>query len=359
MRVDRLRAVSFRCYESLDAALAPGTTLVVGPNGAGKTSLLEALHVALQGSSPRTSSDTRCIRAGAAFLRVAAAGEQAGRPASTSVASAPGEPRRITIDGAPARSAESLLERWACVVFLPERLDVVKRAPALRRAYVDRAVARLWPAFARTAAVYASALEQRTALLRRIRAGHAAPPALDPWDEQLAQAGAVVNAARRRFCERSEPLFRERLGQLGGRGGDAALSYRSDWPDSPQGLLAALAERRPRDLERLTTSAGPHLDDVELREQGRELRAFGSQGEQRTAVLALLLAEAALLAETRGAPPVLLLDDVLSELDAARRARLLELLPAHGQAIVTATEADGADGADRVLQVLDGRLVDS
>jgi DNA replication and repair protein RecF len=356
VRVDRLRAVSFRCYESLDAELGAGTTLVAGPNGAGKTSLLEALHVALQGSSPRTSSDARCIRAGAEFLRVEAAGEQGGRPARTSVAIARGEPRRITVDGAPVRSAEALLERWACIVFLPERLDVVKRAPALRRAYVDRAVARLWPAFAHTAAVYASALEQRTALLRRIRAGHARAEALDPWDEQLAQAGAVVIAARRRFCTRSEPLFRERLGQLGGRPEEAGLAYRSEWPDSADGLRAALAERRPRDLERLTTSAGPHLDDVELREQGRELRAFGSQGEQRTAVLALLLAEAALLAETRGEPPVLLLDDVLSELDPGRRERLLALLPAHGQAIVTATEADGAGGVDRVLQVRDGRL---
>jgi DNA replication and repair protein RecF len=219
-------------------------------------------------------------------------------------------------------------------------------------------VARLWPAFARTAAAYATALEQRTALLRRIRAGRATPSALDPWDDQLAQAGAVVIAARRRFCTRSEPLFRERLGLLGGSAEEAGLAYRSEWPDSVEGLRAALAERRPRDLERLTTSAGPHLDDVALREQGRELRSFGSQGEQRTAVLALLLAEAALLAETRGEPPVLLLDDVLSELDAARRARLLELLPAHGQAVVTATEADGGERVDRLLHVREGRLED-
>ena len=106
-----------------------------------------------------------------------------------------------------------------------------------------------------------------------------------------------------------------------------------------------------------TTSAGPHLDDVELREQGRELRAFGSQGEQRTAVLALLLAEAALLRETRGEPPVLLLDDVLSELDAGRRERLLGLLPEHGQAVVTATDAEGVRGADLVLRVERGALV--
>jgi DNA replication and repair protein RecF len=313
--------------------------------------------VALVGTSPRTSTDVRCIRDGEAFLRVEAQGEQGGRSASTSVAIATGEPKRITVDGAPVRSAEALAERFACVVFLPERLDVVKRAPALRRAYVDRAVARLWPAYARTSAAYAAALEQRVALLRRIRAGRAFPADLDPWDEQLAQAGAVVAQARQRFCDRAEPLFQERLGLLGGRGDDASLRYRTAWPSTVDGLREALAERRARDLERLTTSAGPHLDDVELREQGRELRAFGSQGEQRTAVLALLLAEAALLRETRGETPILLLDDVLSELDAGRRAALLELLPAHGQAIVTAADAEGVPGPDLVLRVEAGKLL--
>jgi DNA replication and repair protein RecF len=356
VRVDRLRAVSFRCYAELDTELAAGTTLVAGPNGAGKTSLLEALHVALLGTSPRTSTDVRCIREGDPFLRVEATGEQGGRAATTSVAIAPGQPRRITIDGAAARSASELAERWACVVFLPEQLDVVKRAPALRRAYVDRAVARLWPAYERTAGVYGSALEQRVAVLRRIRAGHAGVDALDPWDAQLAQAGAVVVAARRRFCERAAPLFRERLGALGGRPEDASLRYRTEWPETADGLLAELTARRPRDLERGTTSAGPHLDDVDLREQGRELRAFGSQGEQRTAVLALLLAEAALLRETRGEAPVLLLDDVLSELDARRRAALLALLPEHGQAVVTAADAEGVPGPDLVLRVEAGRL---
>src|SRR3954454_18706647 len=349
MRVERIELAGFRCYETAAASFADGITAVVGPNGAGKTSLLEAVHLVLAGYSPRTTVETRCIRDGAPFLRVAAAAHDAEGRHELSLALAVGEPRRIRLGGRSLRSRDQLTGRVEGLVFLPERLAVVQRAPAVRRAYLDRAVIRAEPGHAATVAAYGHALAQRNALLRRVPAGAATADALDPCDEQLTLHGAALIAGRARLCERLAGPFAEHLEILGGRSG-AALVYRPRVPADE--LAAAIAERRSRDIARAATGTGPHLDDIVLHEHSRELRAFGSQGEQRTAVLALLLAEATLITEVRGAPPVLLLDDVLSELDADRRARLIRAVRGVGQAIVTTTEAAHLPApADRVLVV--------
>ncbi len=357
MRVERVRAASFRCYDRLDVEFAPALTAVVGRNGAGKTSLVEAVHFGCMGYSPRTTQEARCVRAGAELLRVEVDGTAVGVPLRTAVGFRPGEPKRITVDGAPVRSVDRLGERWACLVFTPDHLALVKRAPAVRRAYLDRALGRLVPGYARTAADYGRALAQRGALLRRIRAGGVAPAALDPWDAQLASTGTELVRCRRTVVTRLAPRFRDRVGLLGGAREDAVLDYVTASPDTPEALLEALRSRRARDVERAVTGIGPHLDDVSLSERAREVRDFGSQGEQRTAVLALLLAEADLLAEARGAPPILLLDDVLSELDEERRTRLLDAVRAHGQTVLTTADPrDLPVAPDRLLTVEDGRV---
>jgi DNA replication and repair protein RecF len=336
VRVERIELAGFRCYESAAAAFADGVTAVVGPNGAGKTSLLEAVHLVLAGYSPRTTVETRCIRDGAPFLRVAATARDAEGAHELSLALAAGEPRRIRLDGRSLRSRDQLTGRFECLVFLPERLAVVQRAPAVRRAYLDRAVIRAEPGHAAAVAAYGRALAQRNALLRRIRAGVADAAGLDVWDEQLAAQGAALIAARSRLCARLAAPFAAHLETLGGRPG-AILEYRPRV--AADDLAAAIAERRERDITRAATSAGPHLDDVVLHEQARELRSFGSQGEQRTAVLALLLAEATLVTELRGEPPVLLLDDVLSELDPRHRQLLRDAAARSGaQVLVTTTD---------------------
>jgi DNA replication and repair protein RecF len=335
MQIERLRLRGFRCYEDAEATFSPGLTAVVGANGAGKTSLLEAVHFALAGYSPRTAAETRCIRDGAGFFRIEAAATSGGREHVTTVALAAGEPRRVTLDGKPVRSLTDLARMFDCLVFLPERLAVVQRAPAVRRAYLDRAAVRADPGHARETAAYGRALAQRNAALRRVRAGVGPAASLDAWDERLAIHGAAVIAGRRRLCEQLADPFAEVLQALGGRAG-ATLRYAPRV--GADDLARALADRRGRDVERAATGTGPHLDDVALDEGGRELRAFGSQGEQRTAVLALLLAEARLVAARLGEPPVLLLDDVFSELDAARRRRLIAVVREIGQAIVTTTE---------------------
>jgi DNA replication and repair protein RecF len=356
MRVSRLRLTQVRCYARADVAFADGVTAIVGPNGAGKTSLLEAVHLALVGHSPRTSNDLRCIQDGTAFLRVEADGTVRGAAHAVTLALSPSEQRRVTLDGRSLRSREELDQWWTCLVFLPDRLAVVKRAPAVRRAYLDRATSRLEPAHLAEVAGYVRALAQRNALLRRIRAGVAAPATLDVWDELLARHGALVMAGRARTCDALAPRFSERLAALGGAA-PGTLRYRTRAPEGEHELLAALHARRATDIARAASGLGPHLDDVALLERDRDLRSYGSQGEQRTAVLALLLAEASLVIDRRGERPILLLDDVLSELDVGRRRLLIETVRAHGQALVTATEvAHLPEPPDGVLVVEAGTI---
>jgi DNA replication and repair protein RecF len=175
---------------------------------------------------------------------------------------------------------------------------------------------------------------------------------LDPWDGQLAEHGALITEARERLIERLAPLFEERVELLGSPhvGG---LRYEASEPGDGQALLAALRQRRREDIERQTTGVGPHLDDLVVELSGRDARRSASQGEQRTLVLAFLLAQAALISETRGEPPLLLLDDVLSELDRDRRTRLVELGRQHGQVILTATGADGVDDLADLVHALE------
>ncbi len=331
--------------------LSPGLVLVTGANGAGKTNLLESLHVGTQGFSPRTRSDAQLIRIGASATRVALTGTVAERSLELEVTLQPQGGKRAKLNGAQLRSAEQLRAEVSTLVFTPDRLAVVKGGPAARRAYFDRVLARLLPARAQLPVQYAAAVGQRNAALRRTAAGFAALDALAPWTGQVAELGAELVVAREEAISLLRPAFAARAEELGLAA--AALRYAGDPPS-----VAALESRLERDLERGVTGLGPHLDDVIVLAGTRELRTFGSQGEQRLAVLALLLAEAEVLADRRGAPPLVLLDDVLSELDAARRRTLAERIAGIGQAIVTATGADALPlEPAQLLAVVPGRVL--
>ena len=306
---------------------------MTGPNGAGKTNLLESLHVGTQGFSPRTRSDMQLIRQGATAGRVELTGHRGTVPVSVSVALSATEPKRARLDGATLRSSEQLRGELATLVFTPDRLVVVKGGPAARRAYIDRSLGRLYPARAHVSIDYAAAVGQRNAALRRVAMGVSAQDVLAPWTAQVADLGAMLTAARRDVIELLQPSFAERAGELGL--GDVSLGYDAEPP-----TITQLEERLARDLERGTTGVGPHLDEIAIRSGDRDLRTFGSQGEQRLAVLALLLAEAELIGERRRVAPLLLLDDALSELDESRRRTLSERIGAMGQTIVTATGSE-------------------
>jgi DNA replication and repair protein RecF len=306
--------------------------LVVGPNGAGKTNLLESLHVGTQGFSPRTRNDANLIRFGREASRIVLHGNRAGAPVELDVVLQLGSAKRAFVDGARLRAAEQLRSEVVTLVFTPDRLVLVKGGPAARRAYFDRSLGRETPLQAALPVEYGAALAQRNAALRGVSAGFSSRQALRPWTERVAELGARLVEARRHVIGALEPRFAERTAELGLE--DTSLGYEGE-----PATVETLEERLDRDLERGSTGEGPHLDDVAIIAGGRDLRVFGSQGEQRLAVLGLVLAEAELVQERRGFPALLLLDDVLSELDPERRRVLAERLASFGQALITTTGA--------------------
>jgi DNA replication and repair protein RecF len=306
--------------------------LVTGANGAGKTNLLESLHVGTQGFSPRTRTDSQLIRFGADGCRVALEGTRDGRPLRLELTLQERAGKRAAVNGAALRAAEQLRGEVATLVFTPDRLAVVKGGPAVRRAYFDRVLARLWPAKASLPVEYGAALAQRNAALRGVAGGWSSREALAPWTERVASLGADLVGARLDVLVLLLPGCSRWAAELGL--GDVTLRYDGEPPSA-----SALEARLQRDLDRGATGLGPHLHDVSVLAGPRDLRGFGSQGEQRLTVLALLLAEAGLLVERTGVAPLLLLDDVLSELDRERRAVLAGAVSERGQTLVTATDA--------------------
>ena len=338
MLVTRIRVLGFRNLRAQEAQLGPGITLLHGPNGSGKTNLLEALYVALAGRSCRTRSDREAIAFGEPMARVEVELGEAESPATFLWSLTRGADRRHLCDGAPT-SAEAAARRPPLAVFLPDRLTLVKGPPTERRAHVDGLLAALWPARADARRRYGRALAQRNALLGRVLAGMAPADSLEAWEIELAAAGLDLMEARRDAVDLLAPEFAAAAADLG-LPGEASLGYAPRSKATTRDELASeLAERRPSDLERGYSQHGPHLDELEIALDGRSVRRYASQGEQRTSLLALLFAERRALLGARRQPPLLLLDDVMSELDPDRRELLAtRLADGPGQALITATE---------------------
>jgi DNA replication and repair protein RecF len=359
VRVRRVELRDFRNYTRAEIALGSGFNVVCGPNGAGKTNLLEAIYFGCTGRSCRTSNEREVVRFGQGLTRVSVLVDAEDGEHQLEVGFEPGQAKRFRIDAGQIERPAAAGVRPLVGVFMPDRLDLVKGPPALRRAHLDQLVAALWPARSTAKGDYSRALAQRNALLARIRAHDARPELLEPWDRELALHGALLMTARAEAISELKGPFARLAGDLG-QSELCALEYRprSKAADA-DGLRAELAERRHDDLARGFTTHGPHRDDVAMFQDGRTLRSYGSQGQQRLALLALLFAERELLAGL-GRPPLMLLDDVMSELDAWRRERLVELVRSDGQAVVTATEPDhvpGARDADvELLFVADGAV---
>ena len=310
----------------------PGVVLLHGANGAGKTNLLEALHVGTQGFSPRARRDVQMIRFGADAARIALGGSRGANAVETDTVLMRRDPRTVKLNGERIES-DRLRHELTTLVFTPDRLAVVKGAPATRRAYLDRVVGRVSPARAKLANEYASAVGQRNAALRRIRAGQSTRDALAPWTDRVVALGYELVIARAETVDLIAAAFAELSGSFGLS--DAALAYEGAAP-----TVAELESRLASDIERGVTGAGPHLHDLRIEAGGRDLRVYGSQGEQRVAVLSLVLAEAELLRDRLDVSPLVLLDDVLSELDGSRRSVLAEVITRTAQTVLTATSAE-------------------
>ena len=359
MFVARLRLVNFRSYDDVTVEFDPGLNVIVGPNASGKTNLLEGAFFALRAGSPRTTKEEKAVRWGATYTRAEAtvAGRRLADSHSLTVAYAPGQGKQVRVDGVEVSSLDDLRRQGSVFIFVPESLLLVKGSPARRRAHLDTFAAALEPAYDAGLRDLNVVLKQRNAHLWRVREG-APADSLDAWDRQLARVALAFAERRRTLVERLAARYREFAGALAPDGGEFSLSLVSqlDGLEAEAGLtlpgsleeafIAALRARRPGEIGRAISGFGPHRDDLRFAEESsaapldggpRDLRLFGSQGEQRAAVLALLLAERAVAAEVTGDLGTLLLDDVMSELDDARRRLLVGTLTGGGQALITTT----------------------
>ncbi len=361
MLATALRLRGFRSYDRAEVQLGPGITVVAGRNGSGKSNLLEAIYFASTGRSCRTGNERECVAFGTGVLRLEldVLGDDGAH--QLAVGFQPGEAKRFTVDGAPVERLADASVRPLVSVFLPDRLELIAGTPALRRAHLDQVLAALWPSRAGTRRAYAAALAQRNALVAAVKAGRSGMSSLAAWDHELARHGVALMADRQEGVQRLRPRFAAHAEGLG-LDGAAELRYKPrSRATSTEALAAELAERTAGDLQRGFTGHGPHRDDLGFELEGRDLRAYGSRGQQRLALLALLLAERETLAEARGAAPLMLLDDPMSELDAGRRERLVDVLRRGGQSVIAATElglVPGADAADVTrVAIVDGAIL--
>jgi DNA replication and repair protein RecF len=402
-----LSLTNFRNYVRLELDFPGRLTLVQGANAQGKTSLLEAIYYLATSKSPHADSDRELVNFLARedstrFVRVLGKvqhGPPANTPEQLEVLLAPangdttGYTKRVRLNGVVHRVLD-LVGHVRVVLFLPEDIELVTGAPSVRRRYLDIALCQIDPVYLRTLSTWNQVLAQRNALLRRLREQGGSPQQLEFWDEKLITLGSYLTVKRQWFVaaldaaagprQRALTEDRERVvleyvpsvdvardpiqtaSQL-------ALRYEvvaEPAPDAPaitqDHLLAAyraqLAALRSREIMAAMTLLGPHRDELRFRVQGRDLRTYGSRGQQRTATLALKLAEFEVMREASGEPPVLLLDDVMSELDAQRRAKLLQALEGVAQAIITTTDWDDFTpefrAHARCLTVAEGRVTE-
>lgn len=355
-----VRLVNFRNYAGATALLSPGLNVLVGENAQGKTNLLEALAFAVAGSSPRTPNDSEVIRWGEGFVRVEARIAEGGHERRVAVGYAPGSRKRLTVDGAPVES----LARYAAgaagvraVTFFPDDIRVVKGAPSDRRAFLDALLSSLRPAYGRAASEYSKAVQQRNQLLRRIREGISSPRTLATWDRKVVELGLALLEGRAAAAGPLDEHFRASMRALYGPQ-KAAVGY--SYSVTPEGYAEALREAHSADIERGTTSVGPHRDDLRILLDGVDLTTYGSQGQQRLATLALKFAARDYIRDATGQDPILLFDDVMSELDERRRDYLAGCFLESTQAVISTTNLryfdPGVLRRARVLSISGGSI---
>ncbi|MEW5883409.1 MAG: DNA replication/repair protein RecF [Armatimonadota bacterium] len=355
----RLRCANFRCFPEVEVLFAPARNLFIGKNAQGKTTLIEAIHLLATTTSFRTGTVRDVIRGGESVARVEL---ESLEPSAVLEMQIPNRGRRVAkLNGQSLPKVSDLIGRFPSVVFTSQDLRLVTAEPSDRRKFIDQELSQLSPGYLAPLLKYRRALEQRNALLKEIQSGKEPIGALDVWDQRLAESGAEIRTRRLAFVEELAQHAEQEHRRLSG--GNEKLQARilsRDGALDAQSLLQALAQARKIDVAAGTTTAGPHRDDVEILLDGESARKRGSQGQQRTAVLALKLSLLSLWQQREGRLPVLLLDDIMSDLDQTRRARVLQATGEMGQVFITSTElqnvSDLLDGESKIFTVEAGRV---
>lgn len=361
-----LQVTDFRNYAQARVEFSPGLNLVVGRNGQGKTNLVEAVNVLCGLGSHRGATGEAMVRHGAEYSVISARGEAAGREIRVDAELRRSGGTRLAVNRVAAERLSGTAGLVA-VTFSPDDLVIIKGPPEERRRLLDQGAARLRPLAATERSEFEKVLRQRTGLLKAAPHSARALASLDVWDESFARTGAAVVRNRLSVLDRLRPQARKRYAAVAGAAvsSEVDLHYRASWSEEKlvdeaqiqDCLLKALVLARPRDLERAVSTVGPHRDDLEVVLGSCDARIYASQGEQRSLALSLRMAERDLVCEIRGEDPVLLLDDIFSELDELRREHLLEMVATSGQTIATtATGAGWKMAVQRTLMVDAGQV---
>ncbi len=375
MHLQHLSLANFRNFVRLELDLPPGVSLLVGDNGQGKSNLLEAIYYLATTRSYRAGSDRELIhwladREPLPFARLLARVQRRddnvqleltllGQPEKpgdeqysnedngaiqTSLFQPPTSAlqKRIKVNGVPRRAIDAI-GQVNVVMFSPQDLDLVSGAPALRRRYLDATLCQTNHHYVRALQKYNKVVTQRNSLLRRIAEGEARPDELSYWDSEMAAQGAYIIVTRQEALTRLDEFARDIMSQLTAGAEHMRLIYRCTVDasaDIAQAFSDALAHKRQRDIQAGMSLIGPHRDDLSFLVDGVDMRVYGSRGQQRTVALSLKFAEARYICGVAGEEPVLLLDDIMSELDVHRRLWVLQSIDGGGQVILTATETD-------------------
>jgi DNA replication and repair protein RecF len=356
LRLDRVWLTDLRSYPSAEVELSPGLTALLGDNGQGKTNLLEAVAWLATLGSFRGAPTEALIRRGADRAVIRAEGEREGRAILLEAELVASGRNRVLVNRQPLKKARDLLGVLRVSVFSPDDLELIKGGPAERRRYLDEALVASHPRYDAMRGEVDKVLKQRNALLKGAggRLDESGAFTLDVWDAKLAESGGALASARRNLLDRLVPVLADTYDAVAHGPAEVHAEYVADW--AGVGLAEALAAARKDDLRRGVSTVGPHRDDVELHIGGMPARTHASQGEQRSLALALRLAAHHVITEVTGSSPILLLDDVFSELDPDRSDALLANLPP-GQTLLTSASGLPPKAApDLVLRVVDGGI---
>lgn len=357
MIVSRIELADFRNYANAAFDLTPGVTAVIGDNGQGKTNLAEALAYLATLESFRGAPADALIRAGTELAVVrATVRHDDGREVLVEAEISRTGRNRVQVNRQRLARVRDLLGVVRVTVFSPDDLELVKGGPADRRRFLDDTLVALATKYDGLRLELDRILRQRNVLLKQAggRLDESATLTLDVWDDKLAQTGEQLGHARAHLVDRLAPLVSDAYEELAGQATPVALGYDPPWRSG--GLAHALSRARSDDVRRGVSTVGPHRDEVEILVSGLPARTHASQGEQRTVALALRLAAHRLVAERVDSAPVLVLDDVLSELDNGRARSLLEHLPPGQVVITTASVLPEAARPDRVLRIVAGSV---
>jgi DNA replication and repair protein RecF len=357
VRVSKLWLADFRNYTAAELEPAPGLTAVVGANGEGKTNLLEAVGYLATLASFRGAPGDALVRAGAEVAVVRAEIEREGRTSLLEAELRAVGRDRVLVNRQPLKRARDLLGTVRTTVFSPDDLVLVKGGPAERRRLLDDALVACAPRHDATRSDLDRILRQRTTLLKQA-GGRLSPEVaatLDVWDAKLAEVGEVLGTAREKLVARLEPVVAKAYDDVASAAAQVTLTYEAPWRVG--GLAAALEAARNDDVRRAVSTVGPHRDELALTINGLPARTHASQGEQRSLALALRLATHAVVTEVTGSTPILLLDDVFSELDPDRSAALLQHLPPGQSLLTTAGPLPEAVVPQLVVRVRGGTIV--